>query len=336
MKHQSPRAATAALVLALTLGACASSGPATTSKVNATTTVAGPAKSAPVDIEPEDVQLATPEDGRLNGLAVSFEVAGSGVVNAEDVGLSPERGTEAFAVDVSLAGDPVHIKRAAIVADGKDIVSWSPSSPGGETAVAFVVAKGAPVELQLEEWRGRKADPTSTPVSQSYDLRKHRVLDPIEVLYRNRDGDPVPNESVPCKWTEVGARENPDTPCTVALDVSSVRLEYVYSRGGGSDAGYLVPSERDKALLVVDSPQALMYLVDDHGKRIDAIEPTPPDPATYNGDRILDPTHETFVFEVPADAVDFEIVTNAFDNGMGTRTVAKRGLDHRTNLSVPL
>jgi hypothetical protein len=288
-----------------------------------------------VNIESEDIRLPSPADGRLEGLGVSFQVAGSGSLRTGDVDLDPASGSEVFAVDVSLAGNTNYIKRAAIVADGRDVVSWGQGSPEGQTAVAFTVAKDAPVELQLEEWKGRKADPTSTLVTQSYDLRAQRVVDPIEVLYRNREGDLHAVEMVPCEWTEIGARENPDAPCTIEFKVSA-SLDYVYSRGGGPDGGYIVASGRDKALLVVNSPQALMYLVDGDGKRIDALEPTPKDPGSYDGGPVLDPTHETFVFEVPADAVTFEIVANAFDNGLGTRTVAKRGLDHRSTLSVPL
>jgi hypothetical protein len=297
-----------------------------------------PPPPAPADLvgQPadKDPKLEKPAEDRLQGLGTSFVIRGTGTVETATADresattYGPPEGGEIFAVSLSLGDDLSFLRHAAIEVDGKEVRSWDGDDTyhGGDETIAFAVPVDAPVELVLEENKDDSVDPTTDPIVQHYDLRAGKVTDPIEVLYRNREAEPIKSIDIPCNWTEFELDINidDDESCTERFEASAY-LTYSYplvSYGAEIDSDFLVP-ERDQAVLVVESTQSAAWLIDSNGKRIE-----PQNPNTDGSDQ------DEWAFVVAAHETEFTLVTNTHSNRSATGDPEK-GIDHKTALSVP-
>jgi len=190
----------------------------------------------------------------------------------------------------------------------------------------FAVGEDEPISLVLEDNKGRNVDPTSDPIIQHYDLRAGKVTDPIEVLYRNRQAEPIKTIDIPCNWTEFELERGRDDgkPCTERFEAEAY-LTYSYPIGYSAeiDTDFVVP-ERDQAVLVVVSTQSAAWLIGADGERIESLT------SSDDGSDL-----DEWAFVVPADATEFELWTNTHSNRNPDCCDPEKGVDHKTIISIP-
>ena len=234
----------------------------------------------------------------------------------------PEDG-QLYAVTFTVGGSSEYLRSARIEAGDRTV--WEGGESEGPETVVFSVAEDEPITLILEEDKGGSVDPTTDPIVQHYDLRAGTVTDPIEVLYRNRQADPIKTIDIPCNWTEFELEWGRDDgePCTERFKADAY-LTYSYPLGYGAeiDTDFLVP-ERDQAVLVILSDQSAAWLVGGDGERIE-----PENPNVGGG------VQDEWVFIVSADTTEVTLMTNTRSNRDEIGDPEK-GIDHKTVITIP-
>lgn len=296
-----------------------------------------PPPPAPADLvgQPadKDPKLEKPAEDRLQGLGTSFVIRGTGTVETVTADresattYGPPEGGEIFAVSLSLGDDLSFLRHAAIEVDGKEVRSWDGDDTyhGGDETIAFAVPVDAPVELVLEENKDDSVDPTTDPIVQRYDLRSGKVTDPVEVLYRNREAEPIKSIDIACNWSDLGKRVGyDDEPCVDRFNAEAY-LTYSYPLGYGAeiDTDFIVP-ERDQAVLVVLSNQSTAVLRLADGT---VVKPAWREPDLSNQDE--------WAFVVPADTTKATLITNTTAEQVNVESGYRYGIDHETVISIP-
>lgn len=293
-----------------------------------------PAEADLVGFSEPSTPLDAPEDARLIGAPAEVQVNGIGTVETvKSVGTlyGPPEGGELFAIDLILGEETSLVRNLTIEVGGESRVDLLAETPP-DGPIVMAVQEGESIELVLEEDKAVSVDPTSEPISQTYDLRTGTVVDPVEVYYRNREGNPIKTVDIPCEYEPDDV--TPSEPCTERFFGPLVSLEHTVRVDSASqiDTDFL-EAPRDGAILVVDSLEGSARLLLADGTEV------PPSNELPDAGKSTD----RWLFLVPADFETGTLITNSTGGEFEIGSVPEgalfpatsRGIDHETEITIP-
>lgn len=250
------------------------------------------------------------------------------VETVESVGTlyGPPEGGELFAIDLILGEETSLVRNLTIEVGGESRVDLLAETPP-DGPIVMAVQEGESIELVLEEDKADSVDPTSEPISQTYDLRTGTVVDPVEVYYRNQEGDQIESVDIPCEY-DPEFTSTRDEPCTERFEaeVGLARIVLLDNE--------FLEAPRDGAILVVYSEQGSARLLLADGTEVSPSNELP-DPAEANvtDDVLID----EWFFLVPADFESGTLITNTTAGLLfgGILNCNCRGIDHQTEIMIP-